>query len=1051
MNKLFKKGLVSLAAASVLATGAVASSDNGMVNANNGTTPLTYSSHKKGNSFLVDLNISEYIGSWGNFEFKITIPTDKLVLKGKAGKDVNLSRITSNGRVIIDANASNEYNQAVIALDLNGSGTSNIGTDAYVELFDVNISSSADGNLTRLGAWGGGGNSNYVTLIDASGNDINASKSGAIDENRTKVGNISYDSTANTLTLTFYVESNGSSNSIYINDLNLSAKEGVTGDAKITVDGDEISTEDVTVAKLVDYAAKLELDASTVPNIKEDDSAGTAFAEFNITIPENMKNKDGNITITLDNGKFDTGSLVVKAGGTTVTSDGNYSVSETRIELELGNTLDGNTSINFAGDVITTGLTDGTAINVYFSTNSAEGNFTSLSTAKLNIANVKADGVEIKLGSASGDPAKNYVQLGKTGQKVVDVNLSEIFETTFVSGGYVYAKAPSGYTFYKGTNGDEKGLVLKVTDSNWSANDKRTWGVLSDDATEFKAFIADVNSTTAFDKNDFAEQVAQFKDIKLNIPSDANDGDMIVMEFGYCKDVVCNTKFSKTVEVAKVVKNPANVELNATDVTAYANGSDLSGLFGLDINETVAGALAAGSTIELTLDNGVFKAENNMTGDTRILSSTEPAISDDNKSLTFTVTTASSSAVNMYFDLPDISIGGLKAGDTINLSVSGAISADFKLATLQSTATTTTLESIVPQEADGSTEVTLGGIKFAEGSYKSGLSNGQFKIVSEDGKLSLKGAKYKYKDTSGNWSTVADLSCNNAESVTYINDTMTCTLAGTDTNRVDEIIVYPKAIVKATAEADTLASVKIVNVSAGVADTSGLKVAYVGTELPALTVDNDTVDVEIDGSATVTLSGVIGTVSATDDNDNITVTVDGDTATIKADADATEGDTATVTFTDSLTGKTATVTVSVKAAAPATVVDALLETGSYTINGTFSPYDFADAETAFDWAYVTTSGNVYQLQGNTPSDNDVFGWKAVDVKVPESTNSWYMISLGDWDNDGSTKFDWALVKPDGSRVYKLGGVSDTGNFVYEGPLTGIKATVEGNTITFTAE
>ena len=494
--------------------------------------------------------------------------------------------------------------------------------------------------------------------------------------------------------------------------------------------------------------------------------------------------------------------------------------------------------------------------------------------------------------------------------------MSEIFETTFVSGGYVYAKAPSGYTFYKGTNGNEKGLVLKVKDSNWTSNSKRTWGVLSDDATEFKAFIADDNSTTAFDENNTAghTQIAQFTDIKLNIPSDANDGDMIVMEFGYCKDVVCNTKFSKTVEVAKVVKNPANVELNATDVAVYANGSDLSGLFGLDINETTAGALAAGSTIKLTLDNGVFKAKSNMAGTTTILSSTEPAISDDNKSLTFTVTTASSDPVEMHLDLPDISTKGLKAGDTINLSVSGAISADFKLATLLSTATTTTLESIVPQEADGSTEATLGGIKFAEGSYKSGLSDGQFKIVSEDGKLSLKGAKYKYKDTSGSWSTVTNLTCNNAESATYINDTMTCTLANTDANRVDEIIVYPKAIVKTTAEADTLASVKIVNVSAGVADTSGLKVAYVGTELPALTVDNDTVDVEIDGSATVTLSGVVGTVSATGNNDNITVTVDGDTATIKADANASEGDTATVTFTDSLTDKTATVTVSVKAA-----------------------------------------------------------------------------------------------------------------------------------------
>jgi len=174
---------------------------------------------------------------------------------------------------------------------------------------------------------------------------------------------------------------------------------------------------------------------------------------------------------------------------------------------------------------------------------------------------------------------------------------------------------------------------------------------------------------------------------------------------------------------------------------------------------------------------------------------------------------------------------------------------------------------------------------------------------------------------------------------------------------------------------------------------------------------------------------------------------------------AVDGETVEVACTESLGGKTATseavaITVTAEAPAteaPATVVDALLATGSYAINGTFSPYDFADADTAFDWAYVTASGNVYQLQGNAPSDTDVFGWKPVDVTVPESTNSWHMISLGDWDNDGDPRFDWVMVKPDGSKVYKLGGVSDTGNFVYEGPLTGIKATVEGDTITFTAE
>lgn len=64
----------------------------------------------------------------------------------------------------------------------------------------------------------------------------------------------------------------------------------------------------------------------------------------------------------------------------------------------------------------------------------------------------------------------------------------------------------------------------------------------------------------------------------------------------------------------------------------------------------------------------------------------------------------------------------------------------------------------------------------------------------------------------------------------------------------------------------------------------------------------------------------------------------------------------------------------------------LLSTGTFDISGEFSQYDFPDVDTAFDWTFTTPAGSVYQLQGIAPSQNDVFGWKAVSV-TPQYTVS----------------------------------------------------------------
>jgi len=134
----------------------------------------------------------------------------------------------------------------------------------------------------------------------------------------------------------------------------------------------------------------------------------------------------------------------------------------------------------------------------------------------------------------------------------------------------------------------------------------------------------------------------------------------------------------------------------------------------------------------------------------------------------------------------------------------------------------------------------------------------------------------------------------------------------------------------------------------------------------------------------------------------------------------------------------------------ATVADALIAEGSYNIDGTFGRHDFDNAVSSFDWAFTTSSGSSYQLQGNPPTVNDVFGWKSADIPTP--TPAWYMFPMGsDIDGDGSQKFDWILVSTDSNnkQVYKLGGVSGTGNFVYSNKID-VDYTVSGDSITFIA-
>jgi len=134
-----------------------------------------------------------------------------------------------------------------------------------------------------------------------------------------------------------------------------------------------------------------------------------------------------------------------------------------------------------------------------------------------------------------------------------------------------------------------------------------------------------------------------------------------------------------------------------------------------------------------------------------------------------------------------------------------------------------------------------------------------------------------------------------------------------------------------------------------------------------------------------------------------------------------------------------------------TSYESFLSGKTFSVSGIFGSYDFSDGyaegASAFDWAFAA-GDVVFQLQGNAPSDSNVFGWKQVAITPPKA--AWYMFATGeDIDSDGSAKFDWILVSPDFSMALKLEGVNAEGTFEYSTPLS-IEYTIsnDGKEVTF---
>jgi hypothetical protein len=131
-----------------------------------------------------------------------------------------------------------------------------------------------------------------------------------------------------------------------------------------------------------------------------------------------------------------------------------------------------------------------------------------------------------------------------------------------------------------------------------------------------------------------------------------------------------------------------------------------------------------------------------------------------------------------------------------------------------------------------------------------------------------------------------------------------------------------------------------------------------------------------------------------------------------------------------------------------TPLEDLMLSKTHPIAGTFGKHDFTDVTSAFDWAFTTAMGTSYQLQGKPANETNVFGWKQVDIEVPEA--AWAMFPL-DVDGDGTIgKFEWILVGSKTQAVYKLSGISDTGTFEYSSKI-GLYYTIDNGVVTFSTQ
>jgi hypothetical protein len=949
---MFKKGLISLAAASVLASGAYATSSNSVSGTKTHYSGASLTSSKY---FTVsELNVTESINSafnTGGGIFKIVIPANMNIVS-QDGDILTRDDINGSARLVIDGNASTTDlagNGARILLDINGTygGGSASAHANKINIFDFNLTNggSADEVYAYTNGIGAGSKTVYPRVLASDGTalDLNAtSNTGQIDENATNFGTVT-ENADGTITLQFnLMGTDDVSQKVSLDMVKFApASSTTTGDGSISFDGDGITTTAKKLVTFYDTAASLAV-VGTAPKINADASQVTA--DLNVTFRDNMADlDDGNISIKLSNGKF-----------TSVTHSGDYDfTTDSNVTLKIRE--DSKAFVDLTSVTIdATGITVGTDITA---TLGGDGNFTSAS-GTVTIASVVADGATVELSDSSKTAASSKVLVGGSAQTVQDINITEYFATSFATLDTLTISLPTDYTFTTtvGTNTAYE-PTFKMINSNYAAS-ATTYNpnpaVVSGNKITYR--VADINSSSAFDKNDTKVQEIMISGMKIEVPDSAVAGETVALTIS--GDAVGSNSY--TIDVATLTTTTADVESNITTAESVPYGATTLPTMKLDINESVAGALVQDSTITLTLSDGVFKTKSTLDTVSGItLYSNVGTMADGNKTQTWTVSVPSSgSAAGIEENINNISINGIKEVKTIKLSVGGTagVSGDLDYVTTFDPANVTEVTAAMV-EVDADSTGDLVAITFKE-TYVAGLGSGKkFRIISKDpsmlGFQNVTGSTYVL-----NGAAAASATIDTSKSTNEYGDTLVVTLPALSSTVLDTYTLTVKgANFKSAASGALNVQLKDGDISglntATIQTVDSLQVAYAGS-YPEMEAGATAATVTAGGTYTMTVTGATGTITYTENVDDAVATIDAATGVLTVAADAAEGTEITITASDAITGQEVTTVVTVTAEQQNAATPSLAAGWNLVGNPTAGEADIADAN--FEYVYTYAAG-----------------------------------------------------------------------------------------------
>ena len=923
MNNTLKKGLISLAAASVVTTTAFAGSTVDSITAKTHYNDTT-NGYFENNFTVPSIVVRESIGALSTQpkSLIITIPANSDIVDIRDGGRLLRSVIESNATLVLEANSTNAVQaagavtDAFVVLDANNSSDRN----AKFRLFSVKLTSAANGLVSF-------NHTNTLTsqLLLATGAELNVSAAAGSWDSREQnvtdsIGTVTKNSDG-TIDLKFTLKATDAvDENITIPNMQLlPIASTTTGAVNLITKGDDSTTFSTVTTKVGEYfntPGIATITTSPLPNI----TAGTAqqLADFNVTFYDNVNDvtngtttgQDGNITVTLSAGSIESTSVNAPGTGSAITTG----------SLATGvmnwTTLGSQTSASL--DITSTGVAVGTAI---VATLTGDNNLTGFSQT-LTLANLVADGATVELGVPSSTAATNKVLVGGSNQSVADINITEFFITSFASTDVLTLTLPTDYNFstteptFTMTNGFTGAAAQAYSPSP---------AVVSGNTITYK--VADTNTSTAFDANASKIQTVALSNIKISTPSSATAGDTVAISVS--GTAVGSNTYS--INVATLTSTNGTVESNITTAESIPfNGTTPD--MAVTVIENVAGALAADKTITFTLSDGVFGAKEVATINTAgglSLYSTTSTMSDDNKTITFTVLTPSStSESNVTYTLDSPNLSGVSTAKTATVTMGGTagLSGTFDLATLFDPANVTEASGAVKaiaKDADG----TIGTFNLRE-TYVAGLlASKEFRIRANAG------ASFNTGAVSCTIGGVSATCTGVVSSANLVNDTMTITLPSTLSATTAQTlgVTLTDVHVKSDATDGSLLTFKILETAttskaSGVATVDALELVYVGSTLPTLTAAADaSIEVGSTGSATVTAS--LGTVTYTSSDTDGNVTVDS-AGLVTVASTATVGNTATITASDSKLGTTVTTLVTVAASTAVTTLSGDITIGT---------------------------------------------------------------------------------------------------------------------------